>query len=217
MFKKKIEENIKKFFFKYTKIGAPSYSYNLDPLQLTEIINSLEKVKNIKGCICEIGVARGMTTRFICEYLKDTNFTSDFFCIDTFESFVKEDVEYEIVQRKKSKSELIGFSYNDYETWKKNFSKFEFVKPIKRDIKNFNFEDIKPIKFVLLDVDLYLPTLSALNNLKSNMTKGGIIIVDDVSKNKSWDGADQAFHEFVKKNSLEFRLIGKKCGYIEFR
>ena len=216
MLRKNIKEIIKKFFFRFTKVGAPSYSYNLDPLQLTEIINSLEKVKNIKGCICEIGVARGMTTRFICEYLKDTDFTSDFFCIDTFESFVKEDIEYEIEKRKKSRSELIGFSYNDFDTWKKNFSEFKFVKPIKYDVKKFNFKNIKPIKFVLLDVDLYLPTLTALNNLKDNMTSGGIIIVDDVSKNNSWDGADQAFHEFVKENSLEFKLIGKKCGYIEF-
>ncbi len=216
MIKKIIKENIKKFLFRFTKIGAPSYSYNLDPLQLAEIINSLEKVKNIEGSICEIGVARGMTTRFICEYLKDSNSTTDFFCIDTFDSFVKEDIEYEIKERKKNKSELIGFGYNNFETWKKNFYSFKFVKPIKHDVKTFNFDDIGPIKFVLLDVDLYLPTLQTLNNLKRNMSKGGIIIVDDVSKNNSWDGADQAFHEFVKQNSLDFKLIGKKCGYIEF-
>ena len=47
------------------------------------------------------------------------------------------------------------------------------------------------------------------------MTKGGIIIVDDVSENNSWDGAGQAFNEFVKENSLKFRLVGKKCGIIE--
>ena len=84
------------------------------------------------------------------------------------------------------------------------------------EIKNFNFKEIKPIKFVLLDVDLYLPTLSSLNNLKNNMTKGSILMVDDVCKDNSWDGADQAFHEFVKQHSLKFKIIGKKCGIIEF-
>ena len=48
------------------------------------------------------------------------------------------------------------------------------------------------------------------------MCSGGKLIVDDVSKDNSWDGADQAFHEFVKKYSLKFKLIGKKCGIIEF-
>ena len=45
MLKKLIKEQLKKLLFKYTKIGAPFYSYNLDPLQLAEIINSLEQVK----------------------------------------------------------------------------------------------------------------------------------------------------------------------------
>ncbi|MDB9706032.1 TylF/MycF family methyltransferase [Pelagibacteraceae bacterium] len=216
MLKKIIKENLKKFIFKYTKIGSPTYSYNLDPLQLAEIINSLEKVKNIKGTICEVGVARGMTTRFICEYLENGDEQPEFYCVDTFNSFAKEDIQYEVEKRKKTKSELIGFSYNDFEKWKKNFKQFSFVKAIKKDIKNFDFGEIRPIKFALLDVDLYLPTLSALNNLKNNMAKGSILMVDDVSKDNSWDGANQAFYEFVKQHSLKFKLIGKKCGIIVF-
>ena len=82
-----------------------------------------------------------------------------------------------------------------------NFRNFTFLKPIKADVKKFDFSKIKPIKFVLLDVDLYLPTINALENLRINMCSGGILIVDDVSKNNSWDGADQAFHEFVNKYS----------------
>ena len=71
--KKIIIETIKKFIFNNTPFGAPSYSYNLEPIQLSEIIVSIEKIKNIKGSICEIGVARGMTSRFICEHLKNQN------------------------------------------------------------------------------------------------------------------------------------------------
>ena len=174
MLKKIIKEKLKSFLFKYTQIGSPHYSYNLDPLQLAEIINSLEKVKQIKGSICEIGVARGMTTRFICEYLNISNYKTDFYCIDTFDSFVDEDIKYEIEKRNKTKTELLGFSYNNYEKWKKNFRNFTFLKPIKADVKKFDFSKIKPIKFVLLDVDLYLPTINALENLRINMCSGGI-------------------------------------------
>ena len=49
------------------------------------------------------------------------------------------------------------------------------------------------------------------------MSKDGIIIVDDVSKNNSWDGAEQAFYEFVEMNSLKYKIVGKKCGVIEFK
>ena len=59
MIDKLFKEKIKKLLFKFTSLGAPTYSYNLDPLQLSEIINSLEKVKKINGNICEVGVARG--------------------------------------------------------------------------------------------------------------------------------------------------------------
>ena len=216
MLKKLIKEQLKKFLFKYTKLGAPIYSYNLDPLQLAEIINSLEQVKEIDGNICEIGVARGMTTRFICEYLKEIEIKKKFYCIDTFQSFKKEDIEYEVEKRNKKKSELIGFSYNDFTSWKKNFEEFSFVQAIQKDIKNFDFENIKPIKFALLDVDLYLPTISALTNLKNNMANGGILMVDDVSDNNSWDGANQAFHEFINQFSLNYKLVGNKCGVIKF-
>ena len=216
MLKKILTENLKKFVFKYTNIGKPNYPYNLDPLQLSEIIISLEKVKNLDGVICEIGVARGMTTRFICEYLNNTDTKTDYYCLDTFNSFTKEDVNFEIENRKKTHSELLGFSYNNFKKWKKNFNNYEYIKAIETDVKKFDFKKIKPIKFALLDVDLYLPTLSALENLKNNMITGGILMVDDVSKNNSWDGADQAFHEFIKKHSLKFELVGKKCGIIKF-
>ena len=214
--KKLFTESIKKFIFNFTPFGAPAYSYNLEPIQLSEIIVSIEKIKNIKGSICEIGVARGMTSRFICEHLKNQNYKEKFYCIDTFVSFEKEDIDFEIQNRKKNKKELVGFSYNNFERWKKNFINFDFVQPIKADIKKFDFNSISPVKLVILDVDLYKPTLIALNNLKKNMVAGGIIIVDDVKNNNSWDGAHQAFYEFVKSNSYTYKVIGNKCGVIHF-
>tara|TARA_A100001015_G_scaffold317895_1_gene436078 strand:+ start:129 stop:776 length:648 start_codon:yes stop_codon:yes gene_type:complete len=214
--KKIILESIKKFIFNYTGFGAPNYSYNLEPIQLSEIILSIEKTKELKGSICEIGVARGMTSRFICEHLKSQNYDEEFYCIDTFTSFEKDDINFEIENRKKNEKELKGFDYNNFDQWKKNFKKFDFVKPVKADIKKFDFKSISPIKLVILDVDLYKPTIIALNNLKKNMVSGGIVIVDDIKNNHVWDGAYQAFNEFVNSNSYNYKIVGNKCGIINF-
>ena len=53
------------------------------------------------------------------------NINCEFYCIDTFSSFVEEDIKYEVENRGKSRNELIGFSYNSFEVWKKNFKDFK--------------------------------------------------------------------------------------------
>jgi len=214
--KNRIKDFIKKIIFNYTNFGKPNFPYNLEPSQLSEIIFSLDKLENVDGCICEIGVARGMTTRFICEHLNNKSKNTNFYCIDTFSSFETDDINYEVKNRNKNKSDLIGFSYNNFDRWKKNFEKFKFVRPIKADVKKFDFKTIMPIKLAILDVDLYAPTISSLNNIKDCMSKGGILIVDDIKKDERWDGAEQAFYEFVKKESLDYKLVGNKCGVIKF-
>ena len=55
-----------------------------------------------------------------------------------------------------------------------------------------------------------------IKKIEKKIIKDGILIVDDVDESNSWDGANQAFNEFVNENSLKFKLVGKKCGVIEF-
>ena len=86
------------------------------------------------------------------------------------------------------------FANKYFEKWKNNFRNYYCVASIQADLNQFDFEIIKPIKFAILDVDLYLPTLSALKKVKNVMFKYGILMVDDISKNNSWDGANQAFY-----------------------
>ena len=211
-----IKEIIKKLVFKYTDIGNADYKYNVEPAQLAEIINSLDSLSNVDGNICEIGVARGMTTRFICEHLVNTNFQGKYYCIDTFDSFTNEDVKFEIKFRKKSKNEISGFSYNNFNKWKKNFKNYEFLEAFKSDIKNFDLSSISPLKFCFLDVDLYLPTKFVLENISKHMIDGGILIVDDVRDNDTWDGSYEAFMEYVTKNNLDYKLVGNKSALIKY-
>ena len=211
-----LEEFLKKIAFRYIKFGKPNYPFNVEPILLTTIINEIEKLKDLNGNICEVGVARGMTTRFFSEHIRNQKIEekNKYFAIDTFNSFVKSDLNFEVEERGKSLRNLKGFDYNSYSVWKNNFLKFDFVNAIQADCSNFDYETISPIKISLLDVDLYLPTKKALTKLYEATIKGGVIVVDDVKDNDTYDGAYQAYVEFCEEKNIKPNIIGNKCGII---
>jgi hypothetical protein len=155
-----------------------------------------------------------MTTRFVCEHLIRSERTDQaLYAIDTFQSFLKDDIDYEIAKRGETRGkELKGmFGYNDFEIWKKNFSSFPFVKAIQSDCASFDYSTIAPIKLAFLDVDLYLPTKRALPQIYGQLCGGGVIMVDDVQGDF---GARQAYLEFCSTLGMQPSVIGNKCGVI---
>tara|TARA_Y100000991_G_C21820138_1_gene283519 strand:- start:11 stop:676 length:666 start_codon:yes stop_codon:yes gene_type:complete len=214
------KEILKKFAFKYTNLGRPSYPYNIEPAQLSKLISLLDELDGIDGNFAEIGVARGQTTYFLSTHIESSNYIFNnknfkYYAIDTFSSFVQDDINYEINKRGKTLRELKGFNYNSYEKWKENFKTFDFVKPIKSDCSIFDYERIAPLKLVFIDVDLYLPTKKALNKIYNNVVKGGYILIDDVHDNRNYDGAFQAYIEFCSEKGLKPLFVGNKCGIIK--
>jgi hypothetical protein len=210
-----IRELAKRFAFRYTRWGAPRYPYNIEPLQLAAIVNELERTAALEGAILEVGVARGMTTRFICEHLLRTGrLTERLYAIDTFSSFNEDDVKFETIVRGKSRQELVAFDYNDFHTWSKNFAQFPFVTPVMADCATFDYSRIGPIKFAFLDVDLYRPTKEALGRIYAELCEGGVILVDDVKSGINWDGSYQAYVEFCTERGLPTDFLGSKCGVL---
>lgn len=208
---------MKKIGFRYFGMGKPDYPYMLDPIQLSFLIEQIDtqyRILNRPIEIYEIGVARGMTTAFICQHIISENLPHKIICLDTFEGFTKDDLRHEIENRNKTKSELLGFSYNDYEIWQTNFKKFNCVKAIKCDIAKYVLTPKANIDIVLADVDLYLPTKSILEKFYPNLSKNGVILVDDVKKDSCWDGAHQAYYEFCNSNNIEVEILGRKSGII---
>jgi hypothetical protein len=202
--------------FRYTKYGAPKYRYGIEPIQLSLIINEIERLKDKSGNIAEIGVARGMTTKFICQHITNEKLenTVTLYAIDTFEGFVQSDLDYEVSRRGKSLYELEEFVYNDFTIWRKHFSQYSFVKAIKSDCSSVDYTRIQPLKLVFLDVDLYIPTKNTLPKLYESLIDGGVIIVDDVRNDTTYDGAYQAYIEFCESYKITPHIIGNKCGII---
>jgi Macrocin-O-methyltransferase (TylF) len=207
---------MKKVAFRYTTLGVPEYRFNLEPLQLATLVFEIERLKDAIGAIVEIGVARGMTTRFLCEHLVKSGYThQDLYALDTFSSFLARDVDFEVAHRGKTKGDLKGhFGYNDFETWKRTFRSFPFVKAVQGDCATFDYATIAPIKLALLDVDLYLPIKHALPKLYKHLRVGGVILVDDVLRNTLYDGAYQAYTEFCNDANIHPTVVGNKFGII---
>ena len=89
------------------------------------------------------------------------------------------------------------------------------VTPISCDANQFQFADIAPFSFVILDVDLYKPIKNVLDEIFPLMTPGGIILVDDCNKkNFRWDGAYAAFTEFTSEKHIKSEIILDKIGLI---
>ena len=211
------KEIAKKIAFQYLGIGKPDYPYMLDPIQLSFMIQEIDKLyEKLKRPlhIYEIGVARGMTTAFLASHITFEQLPHKLTCIDTFSGFTNSDLSHEISERGKKKKDLLGFAYNDYHVWLKNFSSFDFVDPIKCDISNYIISKNQDVDIVLADVDLYIPTKNILEKFYKPLSNDGLIVVDDVKENSCWDGAHEAYHEFCRNNKLDPELIGRKCGII---
>lgn len=210
-----LRELAKKIVFRYTPFGAPTYPYTSDPIELALLIMEMERQRGMPGVVLEVGVARGMTTRFLAEHSRRS--TGDrIVALDTFSAFTKRDIDYEVQHRGKTVSELVGFGYNNFKVWKRNFQALSsIVTPIQADCAEFDYSSVGPIKLAYLDVDLYLPTKAALPKIYDNLITGGVIFVDDVSPfNGGYDGAHQAYMEFCKTYDLRPKIYGSKCGEI---
>jgi predicted O-methyltransferase YrrM len=209
-----VRELGKKLLFRYTPLGAPTYPYTSDPIELALLVMEMERLRGFPGIVLEVGVARGMTTRFLAEHARRS--TQDrIVALDTFNSFTKRDLDYEMQHRGKTAAELAGFGYNDFDAWKRNFHHLSsIVTAIQADCAEFDYATLGPIKMAYLDVDLYLPTKAALPKIFENTMSGGVIFVDDVAaSNGGYDGAYHAYMEFCVGHNMEPKIHGK-CGEI---
>ena len=57
---------------------------------------------------------------------------------------------------------------------------------------------------VLLDVDLYKPTLKILQSVETNICKNGLIVFDE-GNSKWWPSERKAISEFLKKSKIKYK------------
>lgn len=192
------------------------YDYMFSPSQLIFFTQCLEAIRDVPGCCVEIGCAYGRTTAFLRKFMDEKAIVKPYYALDTFSGFVTEHLDYEANRRDKDRAVDLWFKNNkkDWFDHSLRVSGVGSVVSIECDATKFDFTSVAPIAFALLDVDLYVPIAAILPKLYAHLSPGGMIVVDDCAPHAHWDGALQAYDEFVSHNGIERRILHDKLGVI---
>ena len=196
------------------------YRYAFTPGQLARLTLFAGEAARGEGDFCEIGCYRGYTTVLLNRHLDEVAPQKSYWAIDTFGGFVADDVAHERQARGKTSREEVRafgkFTVNS-QRW---FDRTMALNGITRvtshaaAVQDFVFPPEARFCFALIDVDLYRPTLVALEKLWPRMVPGGIVVVDDCHEHHAYDGSRQALEEFVAARGLTFEVVEVKLGVL---
>ncbi len=177
------------------------YNSVVDRDRMRSLAEKLEKVKDLAGGVCEVGVYRGGTARLLC-----LNTNEKVFLIDTFEGLPQE-CEFDNHHRK---GEFNNTSIEHIKNILSDLSNYEIIKQEFPKGDTSKLDNLK-FKFVHLDVDLYESVKNCLEYFYPKMVDGGYIIFDDYG----WFlclGAKKAVDEFFVELK-EKPVQGANCQY----
>jgi SAM-dependent methyltransferase len=193
---------------------VPRYRNTYVPAHLCRLISLLDQTVDIPGSILEVGCFKGETTIWLNKHLEDKKIAKRYYALDTFEGFTDADLTYEVSRRGKRMSELSAFASNRRSWFDKTMrlNGLHNVTSIQADASKFDYSSVGPISFALVDLDLYLPMKAALGAAFAVLSPGGILVADDCQPNINYDGALQAFTEFVSDNHLPLQIDLNRLG-----
>ncbi len=197
------------------------------------------KVCGLPGVIIDLGVFRGATTftwAKLCEIFCPTDVRKVVYGFDTFEGFpslTEEDGSEDLDQDRKiggyfggqhaEEDLLLAQKAMNHDKHIKHLNRIEFIKgDVVKTLPEFVKSKGNGLRIALLnlDLDLYEPTKTALENLVPLMVKGGIIILDEYAID-TFGGESKAADEYFQKTFGSKPRINKYAwhsnpsGYIE--
>lgn len=177
-----------------------------DYVRYASIALALKQVQtqNIHGHIAECGVWRGDLSTFLMQCAP----TRRFYLFDTFEGFPKAQIE----------STDSRFQDTDVESVRAKFPQnvdVQICKGIFPDTaKGLEQEQFA---FVMIDFDIYIPTVAALEFFYPRLAKGGYVFIHDVNSPESDHACYRAVTEFLQNKPEQFIEIPDLWGSVVFR
>lgn len=188
------------------------------------IIEAIDITKDLEGDYCEIGVYLGGSAFLAGTYirkLKEKNEIKNrkMFLFDTFDGFDYKETEnspdqiwkgthklYGIKETMLHVSQTLNSMGTPYSLYASNICTNELP------------SEIKKLSVVNIDVDMYEPTLDALNKVSDLVVKGGIIICEDPSSTPGLYGAYLAMNEFLEsEKGKDYLQIFKGAQYFLYK
>ena len=163
--------------------------------------------ENIPGALAEAGVFEGHASRFIHRLAPERRY----YLFDTFEGFNKDDLDPEIGEDNRFRStsvEAVLHFIGDQRN---------LVVKKGRIPETFTGLETERFAFVLLDMDLYKPTLNALEFFYPRLSIGGYMMVHDYHNEESNWACRRAVDEFMQNKPERIIEIADIWGSIIFR
>jgi len=177
-----------------------------DPVRFATLALAINQIRknNIEGSFVEVGVWRGDTSRFIHLLAPERTL----YLFDTFEGFPSEDLERDDDRFRDTSEEIVKKQIGDLNNI---VIKKGYFPETTRGLENEVFA------FVLLDLDLYKPTLAGLNFFYPRMKSGGYIFAHDYNSPESNWAISRATNEFMQDKPEKIVEIPDVWGSIVFR
>ncbi|MFN8384188.1 MAG: TylF/MycF/NovP-related O-methyltransferase [Anaerolineales bacterium] len=174
--------------------------------RLFSIYQIIENLKNsYPGSelqIAEVGVYKGGTSYFIASLADRLGLRYHHSCFDTFEGHAAADINDAV-----EIAHMAGaFNDTSFESVKEYLAKFKNV-----DVYKGRFQDTAhhvqtaQMHFVHLDMDIYEPTIFALNFFNDKLISGGAILMDDYGFD-TCPGIPKAVQEFTETHPGYFGM-----------
>ena len=179
-----------------------------DPVRSITIALALETIKreSLPGDMAELGVYQGDMAVLLNHILPDKTL----FLFDTFEGFPVQDLESPTRDTRFSDTsiEFVSSRFQDK-------ANVVFRKGYFPDTAS-GLED-RRFCFVMLDADLYKPTLEGLKFFYPRVVPGGYIVAHDYTSYKSGRAVSRAFDIFLKDKPERVIEIPDEWGTVLFR
>jgi O-methyltransferase len=160
----------------------------------------------IPGAFAEVGVFKGEMSRFLAPFCGDRSF----YLFDTFAGFPEEHLE--------GRGQDTRFRDTNEEKVRGYFKDKPNVKVVKGMVPaTLEAARDERFAFVLLDLDLYPPTIESLKFFYPRMNKGGYLILHDFNNPESGEAIRRSLKEFLADKPELPIEIGDVWGSVLFR
>jgi O-methyltransferase len=163
--------------------------------------------EDIKGDLAEVGVYRGDISRFIHQLASERIY----YLFDTFEGFPRQDLEPNVSEDNRFRDTTVKEVLQKIGDTRNIIIKKGYVPDTFQGLENERFA------FVLLDLDLYNPTVSSLGFFYPRLVKGGYLMVHDYNSPESNWACKRAVNKFMRDKTEKIIEIADEWGSVLFR